>query len=67
MIASRRLRNSGVNSFSIAAIVLAFALAAAKADGFLRGVRAAGVRGHDQDDIAEIDFLPLASVSCRGP
>ena len=39
--------------------ILAFALAAAKTDGFLGGVRSAGIGGHDQHDIAEIDLLAV--------
>ena len=30
-----------------------------EADGFLRGIRRARVRRHDQDDIAEVDLLAV--------
>jgi hypothetical protein len=59
MTASSRLRNSGVNNFFDGFFVLAFALAAAKADGILGGVRGAGIGGHDQNDIAEINLLAV--------
>ena len=39
--------------------VLAFALAAAEADGFLGGVGRARIGRHDQHDIAEIDLLAV--------
>ena len=40
-------------------LVLAFALAAAEADGVLGGIGGARIGGHDQDHIAEIDLLAV--------
>ena len=40
-------------------LVLAFALAAAETDGVLGGVAGAGIGGHDQDNIAEVDLLAV--------
>ena len=40
-------------------LVLALARLAAEADGLLGQVRGAGVGGHDQDDVAEIDRLAV--------
>ena len=58
-VASSRLRNSGVNSFLIASSSCALDLAAAEADGVALGVGGAGVGGHDQDHVAEVDLLAV--------
>ena len=39
--------------------ILVFALAAAEADRLLRSIRCAGVRGHDEDHVPEVDLLAV--------
>ena len=57
--ASSRLRNSGVNMRLIASSSSPSRHVAAEADGLLGHVGGAGIGGHDQDDVAEIDRLAV--------
>jgi hypothetical protein len=57
MIASRRLRNSGVNSLLIASVSSPSRLAR-EADRPWPCLRT-GIGGHDQDDVAEVDLLAV--------
>ena len=56
--ASRRLRNSGVNTRLIASSSSS-CFSAAETDASSLGVGGAGVGGHDQDHVAEIDLLAV--------
>ena len=58
IIASRRLRNSGVKSLLIAAFRRAFALGGKAEAGAAEAFRAC-VGGHNQDDVAEIGTLAV--------
>ena len=60
MTASSRLRNSGVNRRLIASVSSpSRSSALAEAHHRLAHVRGAGVGGHDQDDVAEVDRLAV--------
>ena len=59
MIASRRLRNSGANSRLIASVSSPSRLFCVKPIGRLREVGGAGIRRHDEDDVAEIHLLAV--------
>ena len=59
MIASRRLRNSGVNSRLIASSSSPSRLDEPKPIGGLRHVGSARIGRHDQDDVAEVDLLAV--------
>ena len=59
MIASSRLRNSGVNSRLIASSSSPSRLVRLKPIGRLGHVGGAGIGGHDQDDVAEVDLLAV--------
>ena len=59
MMASSRLRNSGANMPVDRLDVVALALDAGEAIGRLRQVGGAGIGGHDQDDVAEVDLLAV--------
>ncbi len=60
MTASRRLRNSGVNRRLIASVSSpSRSIGLAEAHHRLAHVRGAGIGGHDQDDVAEVDRLAV--------
>ena len=58
-MASSRLRNSGANSRLIASMSSPSRLLRREAEGRLGHVGGAGIGGHDQDDVAEIDLLAV--------
>ena len=59
MIASSRLRNSGVNIRLIASVSSPSRFVPAEADRRLGQVGRARIGGHDQDDVAEVDLLAV--------
>ena len=56
-IASSRLRNSGANKPVDRLAVVAFARRLMEAEGCASEILRAGVGGHDQDHVAEVDRL----------
>ncbi len=58
-IASSRLRNSGVNILLIASTSSPSRFVAVEAERLARHVGRAGIGGHDQDHVAEIDLLAV--------
>ena len=59
IIASSRLRNSGVNSRLIASSSSPVRMSLPKPIAGLAMLGGAGIGGHDQDDVAEIDDLAV--------